>query len=339
MKIQICLVFLRCFQEYIKRMIKKVLLTGANSMLGVNTALLLLAKGYEVKALLRNSREELKDCNITHGDITKFEDVKDAATGCDAIIHIAAATNQEMLHLSDYTKINVVATENVCQASLVTSAKRVIFVSTANTIGNGTKEKPANETHPASKPFADNLYAKSKLLAEEKALASGANVLIINPTFMIGAYDSKPSSGQIITMNYGKRIVFAPKGGKNFVAASDVANAIVNALSSTMIGEKILTGGYNLSFADFYKTMAQTQGYKISVITLPNSLLYAVGIIGSLCRKFGIKTPVSFTNMRILCTREWYTAEKAIHALQMPQTSIEKAITDCINWFKANNML
>ncbi|MBP9970173.1 MAG: hypothetical protein KBE94_02705, partial [Paludibacteraceae bacterium] len=71
----------------------------------------------------------------------------------------------------------------------------------------------------------------------------------------------------------------------------------------------------------------------------PNSLLYAVGIIGSLCRKFGIKTPVSFTNMRILCTREWYTAEKAIHALQMPQTSIEKAITDCINWFKTNNML
>jgi dihydroflavonol-4-reductase len=320
-------------------MIKKVLLTGANSMLGVNTALLLLAKGYEVKALLRNSREELTDCDIILGNVTNFEDVKQAAAGCDAIIHIAAATNQEMLHLSDYTKINVVATENVCQASLVTSAKRVIFVSTVNTIGNGTKENPANESYPASTPFAYNLYAQSKLIAEEKALSSGADVLIINPTFMIGAYDSKPSSGQIITMNYGKRIVFAPKGGKNFVAASDVAHAIEAALNSPITREKMLTGGVNLSFADFYTLMAETQGYEISVITLPSSLLYAVGIIGSLCRKIGIKTPISLTNMRILTTREWYTAEKAIKALHMPQTPIEKAITDCINWFKANNKL
>ena len=320
-------------------MIKTVLLTGGNSMLGINTALALLRKGYRVRTLVRTSRPELSDCEIVYGNITSYQDVYAASEDCDAIVHIAAATGQDLLRLADYTNINVVATENVCRASLATTAKRVIFVSTANTIGNGTNEHLATENMPASKPFRDNLYAKSKILAEQKALESGANVLIINPTFMIGEYDSKPSSGKIITMNYGKKIIFAPKGGKNFVAASDVAQAIVNALPLTITREKILTGGENYSFKQFYQRVASTQNHTVKIIEIPSCILYFIGAIGSGLRFCGIKTPVSLTNMQILATQEYYSSAKAREELTMPQTPLNEAITSCINWFKSAKML
>ena len=54
--------------------------------------------------------------------------------------------------------------------------------------------------------------------------------MTVCPTFMIGAWDSRPSSGRIILLCYGRRVMFHPLGGKNFVAAGDVARGIVAVL-------------------------------------------------------------------------------------------------------------
>src|SRR5690606_20062376 len=118
-----------------------------------------------------------------------------------------------------------------CQLSGV---KKFIFVSSANTIGYGSKNGLGNEKNPMKAPFTKSWYALSKFEAEQYLLTHNKDMElnIINPTFMIGGYDSKPSSGKIILMGWKKELIFYPCGGKNFVAVKDVSQAIIQCMRS-----------------------------------------------------------------------------------------------------------
>lgn len=320
---------------------KKVLITGANSMLGLNAVFAFSARGYHVSALVRHTNADLQrsGVEVVIGRVTDYDDVLSAAQGCDAIIHIAAVTSQKLLKLKQYTDINVATTEIVCRASLNSSAGRVVLVSTANTIGNGTPKALSNEATPPAPPFSKNLYAQSKLIAEQLALTSGADVVIVNPTFMIGAYDSKPSSGKVITICYGKKIAFAPKGGKNFVPARDVAQLLVTAMEKGKSGERYIASGVSLSFKDFYECLMPYQPRNVRVLVLPDFIMNSLGACGSLLRVFGVATDVSWCNMKILQQCEWYCSDRAVSELDMVHTPIEDAICECVTWMKQNQIL
>src|ERR1035437_8762467 len=172
---------------------------------------------HEVSIIVRsktNIHFDLESVGVTIGNFTDYETLKMAAKNCDAIIHIAAVTATDLLHYEDYAKINVDGTTNVLKVAEELNIKRLIFVSTANTIGFGSKNKPANETSGIEFPFSESFYTQSKLAAEQlfisASLLPDRHVIIINPTFMIGSFDTKPSSGKLILMGYKKRIMFTP---------------------------------------------------------------------------------------------------------------------------------
>lgn len=319
----------------------RILITGGNSMLGLNTIEAFISRGYSVCALVRHSNKYLDNsgAQIIYGKVTSFDDLKNAANGCTAIIHIAATTDQNQPRLSYYTSVNVVSTEAVCRASLETSAKRVVLVSTSNTIGNGTFARPSDETNAPASPFSDNLYAKSKIIAESKAWESGAEVVIVNPTFMFGKYDTKPSSGAFLKMYHRKRLAFVPLGGKNFVAAADVANLLVDAMERGRVGDRYLAGGENLSFRGFLKEFYNRIGHKTRIIELPNFMFLIAGFFGSIARFIGFRTDISWSNMRILTTQEYYSNHKAVNELQMGRSDVMEAALECYRWMDATKVI
>src|SRR5690606_4411874 len=215
----------------------KILLTGANGLLASNIIVRLLAAGYQVKGLIRDPRKFLlpthQNLQLVQGDITDNASVLSAAEHCDYIIHCAATTSQDLPRYDDYCLINVIGTENIIRAAREVGVKRMIYVGTANTFGYGTRADPGDESMPPKEPFASAWYAKSKLEGQNVALSAATDeigIVVVSPTFMIGPYDGKPSSGTIIQMGYGKRIVFYPPGGKNFVHVDDVARGTISAL-------------------------------------------------------------------------------------------------------------
>ena len=88
--------------------------------------------------------------------------------------------------------------------------KKFIYVSTANAFGYGTLTKLGSENEEIKVPFSKLYYALSKLKAQQSVLLrkKEIDVITVNPTFLIGPYDSKPSSGKIILLGYQKRLVF-----------------------------------------------------------------------------------------------------------------------------------
>jgi nucleoside-diphosphate-sugar epimerase len=216
-------------------------------------------------------------------------------------------------------------------------------VSTANTIGYGSIEKPGHEGLPARFPFTKSGYALSKTEAQELVLSyahSGRiNTIAVNPTFMIGPYDAKPSSGRIITMTVNRKLVPVPPGGKNFVDVRDVAAGICNALEKGKSGNAYLMAGENLSYDEFYSRLEKVCGRSFIRLPLAPFIMEMLGTIGSLLSGVGLKISLSRTNAKILCVGNYYTGEKAAVELGMPHTPMEKSIADALDWFAQNGMV
>jgi len=319
-----------------------ILVTGANGLLGHWVVQELLDRNYTVKIVVRTWKNiffDLKSVEVITGNFTNYKTLKKAATGCDAIVHLAAITATNLLHYEDYQKINVEGSAQVIRVANELQIKTLIYISSSNTIGYGSKDQPANEESPFQFPFTESFYAQSKKEAEElfsefALQKNDCHVIIIHPTFMIGAYDTKPSSGRLLLMGYKPRFMSVPKGGKNFVAAHNVGVAICNALTMGRNGEHYLAAGVNLSFKEFYTLQKQVGNYPQIIIELPNVLLKIVGKIGDFFRWLGIKTDVCTMNLQQLMIQEYYSNEKAKNELKMPQTDIKKAIEETLNWFK-----
>lgn len=315
----------------------RVFVTGANSLLGTNLIHLLLDRGYLVKALIRDkSRYKGKvspSLQWIVGDL--FNDFTKELEVVDYVVHIAAITCQNMLYYSDYQKVNVNATVQLFHAAARCNVKKFVFVSTANTIGYGSSEEPGNESNQFREPFNHSFYAKSKKEAEEYLLNHKhmMETIIVNPTFMLGSYDTKPSSGKIILMGWKRKVIFYPPGGKNFVHVEDVAEGILRCLENGCNGERYILSGENLSYQDFFRKLNVTANQNPIMIKIPGLILLGIGWIGELLRCLGIKTNLSLVNMKILRTKNYYSNQKSVRELGMRNRSIDLAITDALDYF------
>jgi len=322
-----------------------VLITGANGLLATNIIIELLLRGFAVKGLLR-SIEKFNlpghpNLQLLQGDITDEAFLEKALKGSDYVIHTAAVTDQNLPDYSDYRRVNVIAAENLIRLASAEKVKRFIYIGSANTSGYGSVKKPGSEKTGIKEPFADSYYSMSKLEGQQMVLKfkDKIDVLVISPTFMIGPYDSKPASGQIIYLGYKKRLIFYPPGGKNFVHVQDVAIAVVNALTKGKAGEIYLLANENLSYREFFRKLADVTGFRPVLVKAPGFILLMLGFIGNMIRWMGFKTSFTMANMKILCVKSFYSNQKAVEELGIEFQPAEKAIADAIAWFKEKNMI
>jgi nucleoside-diphosphate-sugar epimerase len=315
--------------------------TGATGLLGTNTIIKLLQYDYSVTALVRKKSswmgEENENLRIIEGDL--FSDISEHLQDVDAVIHIAAETSQELLHYEDYKKINYNAVVHLFAQAVEAGVGKFLFVSTANTLGYVNSAALGNEQAPQRYPFTRSYYAQSKLEAENYLLQQDekTKVIIVNPTFMIGAYDRKPSSGKIIFWAWKKKLVFYPKGGKNFVHAEDVAEGIIKATENGKNGEKYLLANENLTYKEFFGKVNAITGQAPVMIPIPSSGLAILGIIGDILRKLKIKTSLSSPNMKALRINNYYSNRKSSEELGIRYQPVDKAVEDAICFFENKN--
>ncbi len=323
----------------------KVLVTGATGLLATNTIIALLENGYSVVALVRNRLKFLlplsENLEVKEGDITDCLSLEIAMQGCEYVIHAAAETRQDLRDYQEYWEINVAGTENVLEIAVRHKVKRVVYVSTSNVFGYGTLDNPGDESAPVKYPFSKSLYVKSKIEAQKAALAYSdrTDVIVVNPTFLLGPYDQKPSSGRIILHAYNKRVIFIPPGGKNFIHVSDAASAIVKALTNGVNMESYLLAAANLSYKEIFEIISSYSMKKSLFIKIPGSLLFTIGLAGNVLRYIGFNTDLTLTNMRILCVKNYYSGKKAENDLGIVLRPAEAAVEDAISWFIRNNIL
>ena len=187
----------------------KVLVTGADGFLGSNVVRELLKRNMEVIAFLHPESHHFTLNGIKakrcFGNILSLDDLLSVSNGCDAVLHTAASTSVWPPRNIMVREVNINGTKNVINACRVNNIKRLIYVSSASVFKHGTYENPGNEQSPFTDIHYGLDYVDSKCIAH-KMVVSASNVglpaIIINPTYMIGPYDAKPSSGKLLINLY-----------------------------------------------------------------------------------------------------------------------------------------
>ena len=129
----------------------QILLTGATGLLGGNLARLLASRDYgRLRVLARKTSNRAALQGLEHelfeGDIRDREAMERAAQGCEAVFHCAASVSQWRSNLAEMRAINIEGTVNVLAAALRAGARRVVYVSTVDTLGLSSREAPADES-------------------------------------------------------------------------------------------------------------------------------------------------------------------------------------------------
>jgi dihydroflavonol-4-reductase len=325
----------------------KVFVTGADGMLGTNTVMELLKRGYQVTALVHSSSKSqtLQNLAITRleGDILNKAELLEQLAGHDFVIHIAANTAVWPSRNKLLRAVNIDGTRNLMEAAMHNGIKRFVHVGTANSFQPGTKEKPGDETGSYDGGQYQNDYLDSKYEAQclllEAHREKAFPVIIVNPTFMLGKYDSLPTSGRLVLSYVQGRMPGYSKGAKNYVAAGDVAIALVNALSMGKTGECYIAGNENLTYLEFFNKVGEVTGVQHKLRFIPFPLILAGGRVVEFLASLSGKTPrLSYGMARLSGIEQYYSAQKAIRELNMPQTPINLAIKESFDWMTHNQV-
>lgn len=325
----------------------KKLVTGSTGFIGSAITRELIKNGEEVKVLIRKTSDTRNIDNLeverVYGDIRDVDSMKNALKGCDTLFLTAAyfahwAPSPKLLY-----EVNVGGTKASLQAALEADIEKVVYTSTNNAIA-ASGPIPATEEKAFNYWEAGDHYSMSKYIAENEGrmfISKGLQLVIVNPTLVIGINDIKPTpSGQMIIDVVKKKMPGYIDGGINIIDVEDVAQGHILAATKGKVGDRYLLGNRNVTVYEYLKLIADIAGVKPPAIKLPYKLALALGHIFELGSYITKKPPVvTASEVRIGKMTEWYDCSKAVNELGLPQTPIETTIKKAINWFKENGYI
>ncbi|WP_046244926.1 NAD-dependent epimerase/dehydratase family protein [Hymenobacter terrenus] len=328
-----------------------VLVTGANGFLGRHIVAELLRRNYRVRALIRpqtaTSGAALSplatlpiECWV--GDLSQPATVAGAADGCAAIIHAAALAQVNPARNPAAWAVNLIGTETMLQLAQRAGVRRFVYVGTANVFGFGTQTQPGDETRPYAGHRYGLDYMDSKRAATDAVLRAVAQhrlpAVLVHPTFMLGPGDAKPTSNALLLELSRGQLPGYPAGGKNYVHVQDVAVATVNALTQGRIGESYILGNQNLSYREAFELMAGLMGVRPPRWPIPPALARLYGAACDLkTRLTGRPASLNAAMTAVANDGHYFSAQKAIVELALPQTPLEQAVQEAFAWFKAHH--
>lgn len=321
----------------------RIMITGATGFLGNNLVRTLLDHGNEIVVTLRVSsdRRPLEGLDVESRviDLNRPVDVAMAMADVDVVVHSAAMIQLGWSRLEASRKINVDATAVIAEAAR-RKGIRMIHVSSVDALGVAMEDTVCDETNldppnPACSYVVTKREAETVVILE---VAKGLDAVIVNPGFMVGPYDWRPSSGEMMLAIAKQLIYFAPGGGFCVVDVRDVAEGIVSAIEHGRSGQRYILGGENMSYFDLWVMMANVMGRRAPKQKLPDWLAETAGRTGDFIGRFARNEPsVNSAATRMGQMFHWYSSEKAIRELGYKIGSVEDGVRDAWDWFKQND--
>ena len=315
--------------------------TGATGLLGNNLTRKLLSDGIQVRVSVREGSNldslEGLDLQIAKGDLNDPEFASSFLEGADGLFHSAGFIWFGSQHLEKSIKVNVEASCNLAR-QCARNKIRMVFVSSTDALAAGSEQTPAVETC-LDPPKGKSSYVVSKRQAERELLQmrdrDGLECVIVSPGLLMGPYDWKPSSGQMILAVTDGYVPFTPSGGISVADVRNVADAMVVAMKSGRDGERYILAGKNMTYLQLWKQMAGLAGRKGPLAKMSGPMEKVVGFGGDLLTKI-IRRETNVNSEAIHLGAYWnyYDSSKAIHELGYEIGSTEAALEDAWQWLK-----
>lgn len=319
----------------------RAFITGGTGFVGANLARLLCQEGYSVRALVRPHANLTNlaglDLEIITGDLNDA-DLSIKMRGCEYLFHVAARYTLWQNEQDALYRDNVLGTRNVLAAAKQAGVTRVVYTSSVAAIGVNPNGKLTNETYQSSVEKLVGDYKKSKYYAEQeaiKAIKTGQDIVIVNPSSPIGAWDIKPTpTGDMIVRFLRQKMPVYVDTGLNLIDVRDVAKGHLLALKKGKTGERYILGNQNCTLKEILDQLSIITNIPAPQKSIPAWIPLGVAWVDeTILTKFGKKPTVPIDGVRMSSQHMYYDAAKAVRELDLPQTNIDIALHDAVEWF------
>jgi 2-alkyl-3-oxoalkanoate reductase len=321
----------------------RLVITGAAGFLGGRTAKY-FAQKYTNHTVVPTSRREISLANFMQGDLCEATFCEAVTAGAEIIVHCAALSSPYGVY-DDFYQANVVATQNLLNASIKNGVKKFVFISTPSIYFDFTDRFEVKESQPLPTRIV-NHYASTKLIAENNVLAMNNPefaTLALRPRAIIGAEDTVILPRVLEAYHKGKlKIVGKGNNICDFTCARNVIEAIDCAIHapSDAFGEAYnITDGTPIKFWDALRQVLQGLGLKPPTQRVPKQLaMWVGGFLEWKARFFEEKKEPVLTrySVGVLANSLTMDISKARQKLNyQPVMTTQDGINEYIQWKKA----
>lgn len=313
------------------------LVTGATGLLGNQIVRQLLAAGEQVRVLMRPSSDPRPLQGLTvetaHGDVHDLVALRQAAGGVTHIIHSAGHVHLGWSQEETHRLVNVEGTRCAIAAAVENGA-RLVHISSVNALGLGRLSQPADENSalPGVIPCP---YVLTKQEAERLVVAAGAalSAVIVNPGFLLGPGDWKPSSGKML-LEVAKFAPLAPTGAFSVCDVRDVAAATLVAAKSPQATGRYILAGHNISYLETWRQFARAAGKRGPRFRAGPINRWIGALAGDAWGRITGREPnLNSAGMRMSCQEHCFSSARAQAELGYQIRPLEETIADAWQWF------
>jgi dihydroflavonol-4-reductase len=320
------------------------LVTGGAGFIGGELARRLLARGEEVRVLDVKAHEARdlagSGAELLEGDVLSPRAVREALEGCDRLFHVAALFRMWERDRRRYEKINVEGTRNVLDAALDAQVSRVVYTSSAVTIGEADGQLGTENT--AHRGYFLSDYERSKYMAERLALdisGRGLPLVVVNPTSVYGPGQTTNLTGALARFLNG-RLPVVVDARLNFVFLDDVVEGHLSAMERGRVGRRYVLGGENASLVEFLSLGAEIAGLSRRPRTLPGLLVRGSARLLETVSRVSRRRPwVSVDEARTASHSFIFDTSRARVELGLEWTPLRTGLERTVGWLRQEGLV
>ncbi|WP_126971327.1 NAD-dependent epimerase/dehydratase family protein [Gynurincola endophyticus] len=331
---------------------KLALVSGANGHLGNNLVRLLLQKGIQVRASVRNIKNKAAfaglNCEIVQADITDKASFVRALQGVDVFYAVGASFR---LWAKDPEKeiydVNMQGTRNTIEAAAEAGVKRIVYVSSIAALNyNVLPAKESNGYNPDRRDMYYNSKNDGEQLAFELAKKFNIELVAVLPAAMIGSQAFAPLnvSYNIIRLILNKQIPVETNITLNWIDVKDVAEGCYLAAMVGRNGERYILANEKCTSIRETTKIAKELFPELKLklpVSVPKPILYTVAWLMETVSKITGKAPVLTTKEIAMFSglQQNFDISKARTELGFTPTNTRDAIKEAMLYLKENNQL
>lgn len=317
--------------------------TGGAGFIGSHLVESLVGRGERVRVVERPGADAghlPRGVEVVRADIRDRQAVVDALRGAGRVYHLAANPNLWVRDRGEFDAVNHRGTVHVLDAALDAGAERVLHTSTESILTCARQTGPIAEDVQVTLADAVGPYCRSKLLAENEAMArakAGRPVVIANPTMPVGPGDRglSPPSRLIRDFCQGK-LPARMDCTLNLIDVRDVAEGLIRAMERGEPGRRYLLGGENLTLVGLLGILSELTGVPVPRWRVP----YPVGLGVAWLSEFWAdrvtgRTPkATVTGVRLTRRTMHFDASRSLSALGLVPRPARQSLADAVGWLR-----